>query len=186
MRDLAAMGITAATVRRAVATGDVVMVSRGVYRRTGAPSVPHQDLAEVAVRIPDAVICLFSAADFHDLGLDKPEKVWTAMRNSQKPPRMEWPALRVVQWRSPDAFEIGIETHEICGVPVQITSAARTVVDMLKMSATLGEEAALDCMRAYFQQELGADELLGIADQLGLAKRLAPYLRAYAHIARPR
>ena len=185
MRDLAQQGITAATVRRAVAEGAVAQIARGVYRHPRAAYVRGERYAELVARVPGAVICLHSAAEFHQFGDVVPSHVWAAIPNSQKPPVVDWPPFRPVQWRSEAAFSVGVEEHLICGVRVRITSAARTVVDMLRMASTVGEDRALDCLRDYLRQRRSAEELTATAEALGVSTKLAQYLRVYSHIARP-
>lgn len=185
MRDLAQVGITAATVRRAVADGAVAQIARGVYRHPQAPWVRGERYAELVARVPAAIICLHSAAEFHEFGDVVPDRVWAAIPNSQKPPVIDWPPFRPVRWRSEAALVVGVEKHRICGVSVHITGAARTVVDMLRMTSTVGEDRALDCLRDYLAQRRPAEELTATAEALGVARKLEQYLRAYTHLARP-
>lgn len=185
MRDLAQQGITAATVRRAVAEGAVAQIARGVYRHPRAPYVRGERFAELVARVPAALICLNSAAEFHSFGDVEVSHVWAAIPFSQKPPILDGPPFRPIRWRSEAALEVGVEEHQICGVRVRITGAARTVVDMLRMRSIVGEDLALDCLRHYHRQRRSADELTATAEALGVTTKLAQYLRVYSHIARP-
>ena len=124
MREIEAAGITAATVRRAVDQGLLTAVSRGLYRRTGAEPVRGERLAQLVARVPNAVICLLSAAEFHGLGGIHSDEVWGAIPNGGRNPKPDWPPFRAVRWRADEAREIGVEAHEICGVAVRIATAA--------------------------------------------------------------
>jgi predicted transcriptional regulator of viral defense system len=185
MRDLESLGITGAAVRRAVKAGAIAEVSRGVYRKLGAEHVHGEYLAQLCARVSNAVVCLFSAAEFHGLGNVSPRSIWIAIPNTQTPPKTDWPPYRVVRWRSHAALATGVETHRICGIDVRITNASRTVVDMLRMSSTVGEDRALDCLSAYPRDPQSLAELVAIASELNVSRKLGEYIRAYTHLVRP-
>lgn len=178
MSALTALGVTATTVRRAVAAGIVEQMSRGTYRIAGAPHEEAMHLAEALVRIPRGIICLHSAAQVHGLGDHAPARVWVALPNRLHPPRLDWPPIRFVLWRGDAAFQVGVEEREICGVAVRITAPSRTVVDMLRMRSTVGEETALRCLRDYFGMGHSAAALVACATALGVGDRLSPLLKA--------
>ena len=47
--------------------GEVVALSRGVWRRAEAPEIAHESLLAVSLRAPRGTICLLSALVFHEL-----------------------------------------------------------------------------------------------------------------------
>ena len=177
-------GVAAATVRRAVTAGHIEQVSRGVYRRLGAPHVAGTHLAEALVRVPRGLICLHSAAQAHGLDDESAARIWVALPHGCHPPRVEWPPMRFVSWRDPAAFEVGVEEKVVSGVPVRTTGPARTVVDMLRMSSTVGEDRALECLRDYLDGHGPVGELQAIAADLGVGRRLAPVFRVASALAR--
>lgn len=174
-------GITAATVRRALAAGVVEQVSRGTYRWAGMPREDGANLAEALARVPRGLVCLLSAAQFHDLGDELPRQVWIAIPNSDHTPKLDHPPVKVVRWVNPSAFSIGVESHSICGVEVRVTNPARTVIDMLRMTTTVGEEDALKCLGDYLGTSGSSlPKLWRIAEELGVANRISTYLRTAA------
>ena len=106
-----------------------------------------------------------------------PQEVWIALPHEVTTPRVEWPPIHYVRFRNDLAFSIGVEVRVISGVEVRITDPARTVVDMLRMSATVGEAAALGCLREYHRQRHSAERVRQIADELGWSKRIEPVLK---------
>lgn len=186
MRELIERGITAATVRRAVAAGAVEAVSRGVYRRAGdpIPSVETQ-LAEALIRIPKGLVCLHSAAMLHGMGDVAPVRVWVAIPNKTKPPRVDWPPMRFVQWRSEAAFTVGVEERLYAGVRVRLTDPARTVIDMLRHPDLVGEERGIACLRDFLLKGGVVGDLRVTAAQLGVGKRLSTHLKVAAHLGGP-
>ncbi|MEO3432318.1 hypothetical protein [Inquilinus sp. CAU 1745] len=182
MKDLLAEGIAAQTVRRAVAAGTVEALSRGVYRRAGAYDEHGAILAEVSARVPDGVICLFSAADFHEITDVTPRQIWVGIPNNRRPPKLDWPPIRAVRWRGAPSFDVGVEERVIHGVPVRMTTPARTVVDMLRMMKTVGEDRALECLRDYAANGGSAGEVRVIADRIGVGQRLRPYVSTIPYL----
>ena len=178
MRDLQQQGIARITVRRAVDAGWVECLSRGLYRRPDLPEQDSAELAEVCAQYRDCAICLLSAARFHGLADDEPDRIWIAVRNNTRTPLHSWPPVRLVRWRDRTAREIGIEIRVIHGVEVKITNPARTVVDMLRMMSTVGEDRAYECLRAYLIGSGSVGEVRLIAERLRVAKRLSPFLKA--------
>ena len=63
-QDLREAGISAQTIARAVETGEIERISRGVYQKRGSEIEENQILAEAAIRVPKGVIALVSALAF--------------------------------------------------------------------------------------------------------------------------
>ena len=175
MESLLQAGVTASTVQRAVASGLVERVSRGVYQRAGSPRGVDAHLAEASVRVPKGVVCLTSAAEAHGL-VAVSEVVWMALPHNIVTPRVEWPAIRYVRFRNADAFTVGVDVRTISGVPVGITDPARTVVDMLRMANKVGRPTALACLRAYHLRGLPTEDVQSTAGRLGWTKWIEPVL----------
>ena len=133
-RDLEALEIRFGDLRRLVASGIVEKVGPGLYRFAAAETSEFETLAMVASAVPGAIVCLLSALNLHGIGTQAPHEVWLALdRKARKPVRLPARA-RVVRFSGP-ALRYGIETRLILGVPVRVTSAARTNVDCFRSAA---------------------------------------------------
>src|SRR3546814_9435337 len=66
-RELRAAGVAPETIARAVDSGDIYRIARGLYQLHGAPLDPDQGLAELTTHIPNGVIAMLSALPFHCL-----------------------------------------------------------------------------------------------------------------------
>ena len=62
-------------LKRAAQTGAIQRMDRGLYLVNPAAYGPYHELAAVAIRRPDVVICLASAAAFHGLTSSPPAAV---------------------------------------------------------------------------------------------------------------
>ena len=92
-------------------------------------------------------------------------------------PRSDVPPTRFVRF-SGRALTAGIESHQIEGVTVPITSPARTVADCFKYRNKIGLDVALEALREYRRNRRPLDELLQAAQAVRVAKVMRPYLEA--------
>jgi predicted transcriptional regulator of viral defense system len=120
-RDLAEQGLATIGLTRLVQAGKLDRVARGLYALPGAAMSEHRSLAEVALRVPQGVVCLLSALQFHEIGTQAPFEVWLAIPNRATAPRIEHPAIRVVRM-SDDALTDGLQRKRI---PTRLTLVAQ-------------------------------------------------------------
>jgi predicted transcriptional regulator of viral defense system len=132
-------------------------------------------LAEVAKRVPHAVICLLSALQVHGLTTELPHAVWVLIDRHARAPKVAYPKLEVVR-ASGEARTHGVETRVIEDVQVQVTSAAKTVADCFRYRRHVGLEVALAALREYLRTHRGGREALSAAAR---ADRVHAFMRPY-------
>lgn len=174
-KDARAVGMASRDLYRLRDTGVLQELSRGVFRKTSAP-VGHPDLLAVAVRVPSAVVCLESSLALHELIDDIPSAVHIAVPRTTRAPKFDYPPVMVHRFNA-STFEIGVEVFEAApGEHVRIYSAARSVVDAMRLRHIVGDALALHALRISL--EAGAarpGELIDMARALGVE---GPVLRA--------
>ena len=162
--------------RELVAAG----VARGLYALPDYQGGEHEALVTVAKRSPGAVFCLLTALRIHDLTTQAPFEVWIAIGNKAHPPWLDYPPLRTMRFADA-ALVAGVETHKIDGVPVRVTSVAKTVADCFKFRNKIGLDVALEALReARRRRKAGADELWRYARLNRVTNIMRPYLEAVA------
>lgn len=176
--DLNATGTSRVVLARMTAAGMLEKVDRGLYR------LPDQDLSEneslitVATKVPQAVFCLLTALQFHGLTTQLPHQIWIAMPRGSHAPKIDYPPIKMVQVTG-DAYAAGIEIFKHDGVPLQVYSAAKTVVDCFKHRNKIGIDVALEALRdARAQKKASADDLWRFAKICRVANVMRPYLEA--------
>jgi predicted transcriptional regulator of viral defense system len=175
LSEAAAVGIHPESVRRLTRQGQLTRVGRGLYTLPTLEPTEHHTLSEVAKRAPKGIVCLLTALRFHGLGTQNPREVWLAVDRRAGIPRIDFTPVRIVRI-SGTALSAGIDKHNIDGVPVRITSPARTVVDCFKFRNKIGIDVAVEALREYRRLRKGTvDELWRQADRLRLAKVIRPY-----------
>jgi predicted transcriptional regulator of viral defense system len=177
-RDLESLGLPRVTLTRLVRQGALTRIARGLYALPDRPVSEHTALAEVARKHPQAIVCLLSALRFHELTTQSPFEVWLAIPNKARAPRIDYPTLRLVRF-SGSLLHEGVEEHTIDGVPVRITSVARTVADCFKYRNKIGLDVALEALReAWKARRVGMDELWQFAKLDRVANVIRPYLES--------
>jgi len=133
-RDLRQRKISPATIAR-LRTEGVIEKSAGGYRLAGVPEAWDADgvLVEAALRFPDGVLCLNSAAKLHGMISDGHIQHVMAVPNGRNTVhRAPISGLAVIRWRNPDMFTIGVTSTVLSGVRVRLTDQPRTVLDMVR------------------------------------------------------
>lgn len=177
-RDARKRGVPTVVLTRLVAAGRLERVGRGVYAIPDADISAHRTLAEAVIRVPRGVICLLSALRMHEIGLQMPSQVWLALPHKLKPPRLEYPQLRIVRMSGP-ALTSGIERRIVDGVPVPVFSAAKTVVDCFKYRNKIGTDVAVEALREGWRaRKFKLADIWRYARICRVANVMRPYLEA--------
>ena len=179
-RDLTARGISPTHLQRLYEQGLLQRSGRGVYLPADANLDENASLAEVALRVPNGVICLLSALQFHGLTTQAPHQIWIALPLRANTPRLDYPPLRVVHL-SGAALTEGIERRSIGAVCVPIYNPAKTVADCFKFRNKIGLDVALEALHdAWRKRRVTMDDLWRYAKICRVAPVMRPYLEGIA------
>jgi predicted transcriptional regulator of viral defense system len=177
-RDVEAEGIHREYLLRLYRNGDLARVGRGLYALPGTQTSESISLAEVAKRIPNAVVCLISALQFHNLTTQIAPQVWIAIENKKWEPTLDYPPLEIVRLTG-RAFSFGVEEHEVNRITVKVYSPAKTVADCFKFRNKIGLDVALEALRETWRSRKATmDELWEAAKVCRVANVMRPYLEA--------
>jgi predicted transcriptional regulator of viral defense system len=177
-KGLVKKGLHPQEVKRLVDKGILVPISRGVYMTQETEITEHHDLAIASARVPNGIICLVSALQFHGMTTQIPRKVWMAIENRAASSRLTSPPLKIIRLTAP-SLTSGIEKHTIEGVEVKIYNPAKTVADCFKFRNKIGLDVAMEALRDYLRMKKGkVDDLWRFAKIDRVAKVIQPYLEA--------
>jgi predicted transcriptional regulator of viral defense system len=186
LTELTRAGVTAATVTRMKERGLILQLGRGLYQLAEASLDANHSLAEAAKLVPKGVICLVSALAFHGLTDTVPPRVWMAIGPKDWRPRAAHPPLQFVRFNA-KLLHSGFEQHRIEGVPVRITTPARTIVDLFRYRQRAGKRfqkspglnLALEGLKeALRRRKATPAEIARHAEEAGVWKVVQPYLEA--------
>ena len=172
------LGIHPRTLYAMRDSGVLERLSRGLYRLAELPPLSNPDLVTVALRVPQAVICLVSALAFYELTTQVPHAMDIALRRGAERPRLDYPPLRIF-WFSGPAWSEGVEVHRIDDIPVRIYSLEKSVADSFKYRRKIGLDVALEALKLYRQhRDFDVGKLLHFARICRVERVMRPYLEA--------
>ena len=175
------LGIARVVLSRLTARGQLVRVGRGVYRLPDAQGAEHESLATIAVKVPQAVFCLLTALQIHELTTQLPRQVWIAMPQGSHVPKMDYPPVKMVQF-SGEAYGQGIEVVRADQVELRVYGVAKTIADCFKHRNKVGLDVAIEALReAMAANKTNANDLWRFAKICRVANVMRPYLEALGH-----
>ena len=175
-RELASLGIPVSYLHRLHKRGLIMKLERGLYAPLSLDVTEHHSLALAGKQVPDGVICLLSALQFHNLTTQTPARVWLALANGKRKPEIAYPPLKIVLF-SGDALTAGIEEHCIEGVTVKIYNPAKTVADCFKYRHKIGLDIAIEALKTCrAERKCSGDALWRYARICRVSKVMQPYL----------
>ena len=176
--DVENKGIPRVTLSRLAASGQLEKVSRGLYRLPEKQLSEHEGLICIATKVPNAVFCLLTALQFHELTTQLPRQVWIAMPRGSHTPNLDYPPIKMVQF-SGEAYTAGIEVHRQDNIPIKVYSLSKTIVDCFKYRNKIGLDVALEALKdAKSNNKVSATELWHFAKICRVTNVMRPYLEA--------
>ncbi len=159
-------------------TGVLEQVSRGIYRLVELPPISYPDLVTVSLRFPKAVVCLISAMSYHGMTTQIPHEVSVAVPRDARMPSLDYPPVHAYKF-SADAYQAGIDKHQIDGTIVKIYNAEKTLADCFKYRNKLGMDVVLEALKLYrSQKKFNMNKLLKYARVCRVDKIMRSYLEA--------
>jgi predicted transcriptional regulator of viral defense system len=173
---LQGIGIPRVVLARLTASGELEKVARGLYRLPDAPISEQESLVTIAVKVPQAVFCLLTALQIHELTTQLPRQIWIAMPQGSHTPKIDYPPVKMVQF-SGEAFSEGIERIQADRVALRVYSVAKTVADCFKHRNKIGLDVAIEALKdARARNKASANELWRFAKICRVANVMRPYI----------
>ena len=177
-RELEDAGVSAAAISRAVRSGEILRLGRGLYGLTDSAPDTHENLIEIAKRAPKAVICLTSALAFHDLTDQLPRRVWIAIGAKDWEPKITYPKVRTVRFREP-YFSGDVEEHQMGGATIRMYTISKTLADAFRNQRLVDRSVAIEALKAAIKQRKAtASAIAEAARTYGAWNQMHPYLEA--------
>ncbi|MFN3736544.1 type IV toxin-antitoxin system AbiEi family antitoxin domain-containing protein [Hydrogenophaga sp.] len=174
--DLDAIKAPRIALTRLTAAGLLEKVGRGLYRLPNHTGSEYEELASIATKVPQAVFCLLTALQFHELTTQLPRQIWIAMPRGSHAPRIDYPPIKMVQMTGA-VYTEGIEEVERDGVTLRVYSVPKTVADCFKHRNKIGLDVALEALKdARRGAKASADELWHFAKVCRVSNVMRPYL----------
>ena len=160
------LGIPYHKLRQLEAEETVERVGWGLYRLADAEPTERYSIASVCARVPNAIVCLLSALQVHEIGTQLPRQVWIAIPHKARPPSRGNIGIHLVRF-SGAALSCGLQDTKFEEVPARITSPVRTIVDCFRFQRLIGREAALEALvEALRDRKVTASALMRMLEVL--------------------
>lgn len=177
-RDLRPLGISFQALKNYVAGGEAEKAGHGQYRLAASESSEFETVAMASSAIPGGIVCLLTALRVHEIGTQAPYEVWLAIDRKARKPSRPPTKVRIVRFSGP-MLTYGVTERRMMGVPVKITSPARTVVDCFRYRNKLGVNVALEALRDSLRLgKTTVDEIVRAAEMCRARTVMQPYLAA--------
>lgn len=175
-RDATNAGFHTQTLTRLVRDGLLERVAPGQYVPVDQEVTERDSLLTVSRALPDGVLCLLTALQFHEIGTQLPAHVWIAVERGTRKPVLDFPPVRVVRFSGP-AFTEGVEDVSVEGGTLRIYGIAKTLADLFKYRRKLGLDVPLEALRdAWRDRRFSMDELHHYAKVCRVERVMQPYL----------
>ena len=176
-RDIAPLGVSHRRLQGLVSEGVVENLGNGLYRLADVEPTEAETQAMVAAAVPNAIICLLTALQFHDIGTQTPHEVWIALDRKARKPERAPARVRIVRF-SGAMLTYGVVVYALLGVSVRITSPARTVVDCFRYRNKVGIDVALEALHDALRLRVATvDQIMRAADACRARSVISPYLQ---------
>ena len=179
-RDVLPLGVSFRQIQRLVAEGAVERLGGGLYRLSRVEPNEFEAIAMVASAVPGAIVCLLTALRVHGIGTQSPHEIWIALDRKGRKPRRVPARLRIVRF-SGAMLTYGVVKRSMLGVPVSITSPARTIVDCFRYRNKVGIDVAMEALRDAVRSRITTvDEIVRAAEVCRARTVMRTYLEALA------
>ena len=179
MQELRKNGIQTRTISRAVKEGLIEKVKPGLYKLVEYPWDEHSSFADICNSNRKAVICLTSAADFHELTTFNPPYITVAVPHNTPSFKLEYPPIQVYFF--PQKYhESGIEVIETESGTIRIYNKEKTIGDLFRYINKIGEDIAVESLKEYLKnrKKRSIPKLLEYAEICGVKKKVEPIVKA--------
>lgn len=158
--------------------GEVEKIARGLYRVVNYKPGSHPDIVIASLQAPKGAICLISALSFHEATSEIPRYVDIAIPQGTHANRIKYPPVKFYRF-APEAWEAGLEEHEIEGHKIKIYDLAKTVVDCFKFRNRIGVNIARKVLKAGIaEKKIEPKEIMKYAKICRVSSIIKPILEA--------
>ncbi len=176
--DLDTIDAPRVVLTRLTTAGLLEKIGRGMYRLPDSQGSEHESLVTVATKVPQAVFCLLTALQFHELTTQLPRQIWIAMPRGSHATRFDYPPIKMVQLTG-EAYTAGVEEVERDGVKLRVYGVAKTIADCFKHRNKIGLDVALEALKdARARNKASSDDIWRFAKICRVANVMRPYLES--------
>jgi predicted transcriptional regulator of viral defense system len=174
--ELKKVGFNKAILKISLKNKNIKRIDRGLYCLSEGMSFSNPDLVAISIKIPKGIVCLLSALAFHEATNEILKYVDVAIPRGTHETRVTYPPIRFYRF-APEAWEAGVEKHEIEGYRIKIYSLAKTVADCFKFRNRIGINVAREALKiAVAEKHVKPKDIMEYAKICRVDKIIKPIL----------
>lgn len=174
--NLREMGYSYYYINKMTSHGLLKKINKSTYENM-AFNGDISDFSYLSATVPNAVVCLISAARFYNLTTYLPDAVDIAIERSMKITTLpEWPEYRIYFF-SKERYETGVTTANDGTTDFLIYDIEKTVADILGYRNKLGADVVKEVLVSYIgRKDRNLNKLHRYAKKFGVEQILSTYL----------
>lgn len=175
-KDLYDAGMSSYKINKLVSEGKLKPINRYYFENLKYDG-DINEFSVIRAYASKGIICLTSAAVYHNLSSSRPLQIDVALpRRSRIPNSPEWPEIKYYLFTD-ERYSLGIETITEDTNQFKIYDVEKTVCDMLFYRNKLGFEPAVEVLKNYINRsDRNINKLMEYAGKIHCAKLLKDYL----------
>ena len=176
MQELKRQGLSQYKVSKLVEEGNLIKLNKSYYENAGYRG-EESDFYYTEAYAPNGVICLLSAAVYHNLTTYIPDAVDVAIpRKARISTLPDWPPMNVYHYTD-ERYELGVQKVEAGKNGFQVYDMEKTVVDIVFYREKVGIEETKEVLLTYLQKkDRNLNRLLKYAELMKCDKVMRKYL----------
>lgn len=177
MQEMRNAGIQTRDIASALEKGIIEKIKPGLYKLVDYPFDEHESFVSVCKANKRAVICLLSAASYHELTTYDPSEIYVAVPHHTDKFIFEYPPIKVYYFID-KYYQTGIEEINTPSGVVKIYNKEKTLIDLFRYQNKLGEDVALESLKTYLRSKgKKVNVLADMAIKLGIYKTMEPFIK---------
>ena len=181
-KDLEKRGIPTVYLTRLVRQGKLKRVTRGLYLLADMDADALSDIEGssfiACMQVPEGVLCLLSALQYHDMTTQLPHEVWMAIPAGSWKKKIDYPNIRYFRF-SGQSMREGVATRTTRGYELKFFNPAKTVADCFKFRNKIGLDVAIEALRdGWRNRRFTIDELWRNARVCRVENVIRPYVES--------
>lgn len=174
---LKAHGFCTKDINVLIQDGLITKIKTGYYCWSSTLPNLSDDFIAVSV-VPDAVLCLYTAAAHHDLTTVIPDAVYLTVPNKGVFPKKPiFPPVKLYRQIEP-FYSLGIQEKKTKMGILRVYDCERTVCDFFRNIETMGTDVTLEVLKTYMQGDKRLQTLFEYATVLRIQSTIKPYIEA--------
>jgi predicted transcriptional regulator of viral defense system len=175
-RNITKSGIHNIYLNELLEKGKIERIKRGLYRWVDMIDTAGSSLPDVAMAIPNGVICLLSALAYHNLTTHKPWEVSVAVNRKSRIKLPDYPPVKLYYFSS-KIFDAGIEKIKFGRLEVRIYNKEKTICDCIKHRKKIGKDIIKEMLQVYIKNHnRNLHLLMKYADICGVTRQIETYI----------